>query len=453
MTPEKRYEYPVIVVAALCIMAAHCAAVSPDWNYIDEKGTIGDVVVSPDGSSVIVAAGKVLLLSQDGTILAKEPYGEIIVQSGNGNIIVSSYSSVVATTIYVFKKSKDDTGTPSLKKIWETTFSSKIDDFAVSGKGDRIVLAAGGTGVHVYDGESGNLLGHSDEYASHMTISDKGNVIAGISLVSGLKSYTSKGVLKKKFDVDLNGETTNFLMGSDGNIVVFNTGPFIMAYNITSGTELWKMRSSGDISMIAMTPSVSQIITGTSNGAVESYDGNGTRMWTYPADSTENGQAVTAVAITRDGSEIIAGTIDGKVLFLGSDGRLLGIYDKGSQQVRKVAVAADGSLAVAAGDHFIQGFRSGLLNETLNMTIAKTPVTFQTFPSARNSSGSDDAFITAVTTIQTPTRITAPATPSVTVTEYSVIRKATQSPVNDLFTIICIVMLVFIWAFLRREDD
>lgn len=444
MNTREKNGFLAILVVFLWIMTVPCTAIEPDWKFSDEKITIGNVVVSPDGSSVIAATGKVLLLSRDGTILAKEPYGEIISQSGNGNIIVSSYSSVVATTIYVFKKSTDGAGIPVLKKQWETTLANKIDDFAVSGKGDRIALTAGGVGVQVYEGDTGKLVGYSDAYSSQIALSERGNVIAGISFVEGLKIYTSRGALYKKLDVDLAGQTTDFLMGSNGNIVVFNTGPFIMAYNITSGSELWKKRSSGDVTMIAMTPSGNRIIAGTGNGAVECYDINGTLNWVYLIDnSTGSGHAVTAVALSGDGSDIIAGTDYGQVLFLGPDGNLLGLYDEGRHSIHHVAIASDGSLAVAAEEHRMIGFTSWLQNVTPTETMTKTPLITRTFPSAGHPVGSEVPSSMETTMIQIPARNTVPDTPSVTITEYSVIRKATQSPVNDLFTIMFIVTLVF----------
>lgn len=453
MRMRRERVFPVILIVILCIMTVPCIAIEPDWKYTDEKITIGDVVVSPDGSSVIAAAGKVLLLSRDGKILAKEPYGETIHQSGNGNIIVSSYSSVVASTMYVFKKTTDVTGIPVLKKQWEITLANKIDDLAVSGKGDRVALTAGGVGVHVYDGDSGNLLGHSDAYSSKIAMSERGNVIAGISFVEGLKLYTSKGALRKKFDVGLVGQTTYFLMGSDGNTVVFNTGPFIMAYNITSGSELWKKRTSGDVSMIAMTPPGNRIIAGTENGAVECYDSNGTLSWIYNSDnSSESGHAVTAVALSGDGSTIIAGTDDGKVLFLGPDGTILGSFDEGQDSIHHVAIASGGSLAVAAGDHTLIGFTSGLQNITTRETMTTSPLISRTFPSAGYPVGQDVPPPVQTTAIRTPYRVTVPDTPSVTITEYSVIRKATKGPVNDLFTIICIATLVLCAGiFAKRE--
>ena len=444
MKMKRENRYPAILIVFLCVMVIPCTAIEPDWKYSDEKITIGDIFISPDGSSVIAAAGKVLLLSRDGTILAKEPYGEIIAQSGNGNIIVSSYSSVVASTVYVFKKSRGSTGTPELKKQWEKTLANRIDDFAVSEKGDRIALVGGGLGVHLYDGESGNLVGFSDSYSSQIAMSDKGNVIAGISFTEGLKLYTSRGGLKKKFDVNLAGQTTDFLMGSDGNIVVFNTGPYLIAYNITGGSELWKKRSSGDIGMIAMTPSGNRIVAGTGNGAVECYDINGTLSWKYRIEnSTESGHAVKSVAVTGDGSNIIAGTDDGKILFLGPDGNVLGIYDEGQHSIHHLAIANDSSLAVAAGDHVLLGFTSGLQNITQTEAMSKTPLVTRTFPSAGYPAGPHDSSSIQTTTIYTPLRVTFPDTPSVTITEYSVIRKATQSTVNNLYTIICIGLVVF----------
>jgi len=425
---------PITILIILGLVIFPCKAIEPAWTFADDGRKIGDIVIAPDGSSVAAAMGRVVLLSQNGTVLAKEPYGENMAQSRDGSSIVTAYSSAVS----LFKKNTDITGDPVLEKIWEAVSPDRVISFAVSASGERIAISSGGvSGVDVYNGTTGDRIGHSNEYSSLIAISDDGNRIAGISTINGLKVYnasgefmnissegfmnTSGGDLVKKYEFALSRQPNSFLMDTEGTIVVFNAGPQIIAFDISKGAELWKQRSASDVNMLAMTPYGMHIVAGTENGTVECYDVKGDLKWTYYSNSgTGSGQAITAIAVARSGSKIVAGSADGKILLLDPEGKLLWTYNTGKDGIEKVAIAADGSFAVAAGDHTLYAFT--------NTRKSTTTVPVST---------------------QKPVSIPVTLTPFINMTEYTIIRKATQSPLEGMAGIAALLIVV---SFILRKD-
>jgi|WetSurMetagenome_2_1015567.scaffolds.fasta_scaffold20651_2 WD40 repeat protein len=441
----------VLILFFLCMMMVPCTAIQPAWTYTEDQAKIEDLVVAPDGSAVVAGAGKVLLLSRNGTVLAKEPFGEIITQSRDGSTIISGYSSVVSTTVYLFKKITDINGNPSLQKQWEATQPNRVSSFAVSEMGDDVAFTNGGTGIYVYDGKNGDRTGYSDEYSSLIAMSAKGNIIAGISTDQGMKVYTSRGGLYQKYDITLAGQPKSFLMNDEGQVVVFDAGPQIIAFNVSNGSEIWKKRSSGDVNMLAMTPPGNLIAAGTENGAIELYDANGTLKWQYNTTSGEgSGHAIKAVALTREGSKIVAGSVDGNIFFLDSAGNLLWTYNTGNAPILKVAIAADGSLAASASENTIYSFDTRQQGTSLGGAVTSSTLPSRTFPSGISSTTIPDTSDTP-DLIRTTPRSAAPDTLTVTQTEYSVIRKATQSPLEGMTAIAALAVVLFL--FVARKNN
>lgn len=441
MATIKSWFVPVIILVFFWMTILPCAAIEPAWKFSYGDREIGDIAVAPDGSTVVAAAGKVLLLSNNGTQLSNEPFGEIIAQSRDGSTIVSSYSSSVSSTVYLFKKKKDASGNYYLQKQWDATFPQKVLSFAVSDNGDRISFCTVSKGIYVYSGKTGKRLGYSDKFSSLIAISAKGGTISGISLAEGLRVFNYLGTTVKRYTVSMAGQPTSFLMNSNGDMVVFDAGPHIIAFNLKNGTEFWKVRSSGNVNTIDMIPSGSAIAVGTENGIIELYDTEGNLTWKY----SHNSKAIRSVALTRDGSKIIAGSIDGKILLLDSAGNLSWSYDTQTDSIRQVAIAADGSLAVAAGENLLYAFST-----TAQDVPTKGPGTPLKTSTPGNISGYTSAAAQETSnspkfTSSTP-RKTVSESPTVTMTEYSIVRKVTQSPVNEIICIAALIVVVFIYS-------
>jgi WD40 repeat protein len=439
----------VTILFFLWMIIVPCIAIEPAWTFTYGEREIKSVAVAPDGSSVVAGTGKVILLAKNGTLLASEPFGEIIAQSRDGSTIVSTYSSVVSSTVYLFKKKTDASGNLVLQKTWETTRPDLIGSFAVSDKGDRIVFSMLNEGIYIYSGNTGKRLGHSDTSASLIAISADGVKLAG-STNEGLRVYNYAGTIIKKYYISPTGKPNSFLMSSDGSKVVYNVGPHIIAFNLNNGTEFWRERSSGNVNMLAMTPSGSKIVAGIENGAIEFYDAKGNLTWTYSNNGTGSRQAIKAVALTRDGSKIIAGSVEGKIILLDSTGNLLWTYDTAKDPIQQVAIAADGSLAVAAGGNTLYAFSGQRGSQPKGVgTSIKTPLPTGTSEVASVTSpeprGTPDV-------IQTTLLSSVPATPAVTLTEYSVIQKKTQSPVDEI-TIIMALMITAFFALRKTIEN
>lgn len=440
---------PIVILIILWLAIFPCTAVEPAWTFTDSERKFGDIAVAPDGSTVVAGMGRVVLLSQNGTVLAKEPYGEIVAESRDGSSIVSAYSSAGSSTVYLFRKKTDETGSPTLQKIWEATTPDRVVSFAVSDNSDRIAFSTGGgSGVYVYNGTTGNLIGHSNEYSSLVAISGDGNTIAGISAVQGLKVYNfsenflvnsrgdfmnissgelisnSSGDFIKKYIINLSGQPNSFLMDTEGSILVFNAGPNIIAFDISNGTEVWKRKSPSNVNMLAMNPSGSTIVAGTDNGTVDCYDAGGNLNWIYYSNSgTGSGEAIQAVAVARYGTKIVAGSVDGKILLLDSTGRLLWTYHTGKEKINKVAIAADGSLAIAAGDSTIFAFF------TDKRSPQRVTVSPQPSISPQQTVSPQESVVRENLTINT--------------TQYAIIRTVTQSPLEGIAGIAALLIVVF----------
>lgn len=192
-----------------------------------------------------------------------------------------------------------------------------------------------------------------------------------------------------------------------------------------------------------MTPVGSSIVAGTENGAIEFYDADGRLMWVYSNNGTGSGKAIRSIALTRDGSKIIAGSIDGKVICLDSDGNLTWIYDTAKDPIRLVAIAADGSLAVASTENTLYAFSTESQGTQPKGKATAIKTTVPTVTAKVSSVTSPDIRSSPGVSVSTPQKNTM-ETPTVTITEYSIVRKATQSPLGEMGCLTAILITIFI---------
>jgi outer membrane protein assembly factor BamB len=175
--------------------------------------------------------------------------------------------------------------------------------------------------------------------------------------------------------------------------------------------------------MLAMNPTGTHIVAGTDNGTVDCYDAEGNLNWIYYSNSgTGSGQAIQAVAVARYGTKIVAGSVDGKILLLDSAGRLLWTYNTGKEKISKAAIAADGSLAVAAGDDTLFAFF------TDKRSTNRVTVSPQQSASPQQSVSPQESVVKKTLTVN--------------MTEYAIIRTATQSPLEGMAGIAALLIVV-----------
>jgi len=433
----------MVLTLIACFSITGAQAIEPAWTYATGDRNIGGLVVSPDGSAVVTGAGKVLFLSKNGSVLSNEPYGEMVTQSRDGSSIVTVYSSTVASTVYLFKKKTEAGGNPALQKMWEAQQPNKVVSFAVSDNGDRIACSDGGNEVYILDGNTGNRIGFSENYTSLVAMSGIGTTIAAISRDNSLIMFNAKGDATNKYDISLSGTPKRLFMDTNGTLVVFDAGLNVIAVNVSDGSEIWRRKTSSEVTVLAITPAGEAIVAGTTNGTIDLYDANGNLSWTYYSNSgTGSGQAIKDVAVTRDGSMSISGSVDGKIILLDAAGNPLGIYNTKNDRILRVAIAADGSLAVAAGENTLYAFSAGPQG---NLSINPGPsASMQSPVISSRTSAIPSPEIQSTPKIASSTRnpvITY--TPTEIVTGYSVIRKATQSPLSGVICISAFMITIF----------
>jgi WD40 repeat protein len=402
----------IILLISILSLVPYVQALEPAWNYSLPDGEIGGVAVSPKGDLIAAGAGKVLFFSKNGTLLDKEPFGSDVVMTDDGRYTVSAYS----TTVYLFRNSlpSGSTGSPGATKTGEYTVPEQVSSVGVSH--DAGIIAGQTVGKHLFtiNTKTGIVDGNTKRTDAVLIISPGGRIV-GITQ-DALHYYSYNGALSRTVDLTTNSAPHTLLVATNGNSAVFNDGQAIRRVNANNGTELWKQQVTGFVSALAMTPTGSLIVAGTEAGTIAALDSGGNLSWTY-ASNTDNRQSsgITCVSVSDKGTIISAGTVDGKILFLNAQGNLTG-SSSAREYIRHLAMSADGSVVVAAGDSRLYAFFPGASPPVPTPSLSPGVTLPKTSP--------------AVTTGSTP--LPGQATPTAAATglptTYSVIRTATQSP-------------------------
>jgi WD40 repeat protein len=266
-------------------------------------------------------------------------------------------------------------------------------------------------------------------------ISHDGRRIVGIS-ADIIRVYGSNAKVSRSYNPKSVSPPDFMVFSQTVPLMVFNDGQNIRGSDVSLGTDLWTVRATGTPISLAMTPSGSFIVAGTDNGNIEQYTDKGVLVWSY-SSTRENTTAagISGVALSKDGKLVAGGTTDGTVLILDGSGKLQGSY-KAKEPIRSVTMSSDGSLVLAAGEENIYAFFT-----TPSSGSSSTPVSYYQFDPKNltpgfNTSGQN------ITPIPAPPSGNPPlTTPSVmnTITEvpttYSIIRTATQSPVDPIISL------------------
>lgn len=338
------------------------------WTYTDTHAEIKGVAVSSTGSLIAVGAGKLWILSRNGTLLSKDYFGNDVSMTPDGSTIVSSYFS----NLYFFERTDSPT---VLKKLWETQFNENIHSAEISRNGKTVVLATDGSGMYIYD-PAGTLMGYNDSFVSTVRTSARGDLIAGIPL-NGIIEYYSDGRFLRNFDLSLISRPTNTLLSSQGTICVFNEDQKLYSVFTGNGSTAWDARATGNIMSLSMTPDGSSILAGTENGHIDHFDASGNVSWSYNANpGNKQNAGVTGVSVSDNGAYVVAGLFDGRILLLNSKGELQG-SNQTKEHINHVAISADGSLAVATGDETVYAL---LTSPAAQPVLRRSPAKITTLP-------------------------------------------------------------------------
>jgi len=430
-----------IVICLIFLVGVVPSAVAAEslWTYSSPGDEIGDVTISSDGSVIAVAGGKIWLFSKSGTLFGKEPYGDQVVLTPDGSYLVSSYSD----TLYKFKR------TPQAKesefpfqKVWEAQLPGPIRGIDVSDDGKTVIATLNLAGIYIYD-VNGIMIGGNITQKTIALISSQGERIIGVS--NGVLCRFSRDAVCTRSEEGLVGQESpvgampDFLeISGTGNIAAFNEGPRLRSVFPDNNTLRWEKSVNGDITSLAITPSGSGTLVGTSKGNVTLFDQSGNISWNYVSDSgsSQNGE-ITCVALSKEETVVAAGSKNGNVIVLNSTGDLI-LSNQTKDHIQHIAMSADGSIIIATGDSTVYAFAPSKQPVPLKKTPTKTSIPGRT---------QSKATVPADDSTRKP-EISGPATQKITpeFTEYSVIKTSTQSPLSGLIPLAGLLTAVLVMA-------
>lgn len=431
MFSEKTFLLTIFLILVFMLSPVPSAhAAEPLWTYSSTGDEIGGVSISSDGSAVAVAAGKIWLFSKNGTLLVKEPYGDKVILTPDGSYLISSYSD----SLYKFKRIKTSGESESpLQKMWDRSLTGTIRSFDVTDDGKTIVAALEHGGTFIYD-TNGKMVGGSKSYTAIIRISSRGEQIVGVS--QGFLCLFSRNAVCSKSEEGIVRGIPDFMeITSSGNITVFSDGPRVRSVYVENKTLRWVQSAGGDVTALAMTPSGSGILAGTSNGNISLLDQYGNLSWRYASNpGNKQGSEITCTALSKEGTVAAAGSKDGKIFALNSTGEVIW-SNQTKDHIHHIAMSADGSLIVATGDSTLYAFSTSrqpapAVRTTIQST---TPVPSLSGIPQGNSSTQKPASLK--TTVREITAVP---------TEYSVIKTSTQSPLSGVIAMAGVLVAIFV---------
>jgi WD40 repeat protein len=430
-----------VVIFCVCIVVFlifPVVALEPAWQYSEPGTDIGGVAVSSNGSSIAVAAGKVWFFSNEGKILAKEPYGDLVAMTPDGSAVATSYSS----TVYLFKNNTENNVAAPMKKIWENSIINSVISLEISDDGSTIALSTDGAGFLLY-GADGSLLEYNKSHYSVVGVSANGRYAAGLSQF-GLTSFSkSRKYVNKSYDLYLGSMPDVMALSSRGDYCVFNDDQRIISVR-SNGSEIWHARATGDVMSLAMTPDGKTIIIGTDNGHIDKFDTKGNLSWSYDTQpNNKNYASVPGVAVSDNGANIAAGTAMGEVLLLNGRGDLQW-SNQTNDHIHHIAMSSDGSITVAAGEHTIYAFTTQSRDSAKQTVVSRTYTPKITLETPAVPDTVQDSFESEP--------VVAPTTPKAEVTaivtsppqQYSVIITEQKSPPSPIIVLAALAILILI---------
>jgi WD40 repeat protein len=415
------------------IPSAHAA--EPLWTYSSPGIEIGGVTIPSDGSAIAVAGGKILLFSRNGTLLAKEPFGDQVFFTPDGSYLLSSY----ADTVYLFKRGNPANGSEApLQKVWDRSLPAPVGSVDISDDGKFIVASLKQAGTYVYD-TRGTMIEGNHSFNAIIRVANTGfETIVGISprVLCYYDRYLIARACSNSED-DVVRTLPDFMeITKDGSIAVFDDAQRVRSVFVWNSTLHWVNSAGGDVTALAITPSGSGILVGTYNGNTSLFDKQGNLSWSYASNPGNTQDAeITCVVLSKEGTVAAAGSYDGKIFALNSKGEMIW-SNQTKDHIRHIAMNADGSLVVAAGDNTVYAFSPSAQSTTAVRTTVK--------PATRSLTQSVSTLPEKSQTQKPITREPTPREITAVPTEYSVIRTSTQSPLSGIISLTGLLVALLI---------
>lgn len=421
----------------------------PIWIYPTNDTKIGNVAVSSDGSTIIVAAEHLLIFTKNGILINKEPVGESVVLTPNGRFA----ASFTGGTVYFFRSplTTGSSDPQQLKRVWEYSFPNPVLSIDITDDGNTIAGTTSGNGIFLIttplqnETSTPNVISNDDFSNTIFKISHGGGRIAGISS-DKIRLYDSKARATKNYTPLSVFQPDFMFLSQTVPLMVYNDGKNIHSFDLSLGIELWQVRASGYLKSLAMTPSGSFVVVGTDNGSIERYNDRGALNWSYSSnlDNKLNAE-ITAVALSKDGGLAAAGSNNGEVLLLNQYGYLLGSY-QANDHIQYISMSQDGSTVIAAGEKNIYAFSTGYKPSSGSSTVSQTKIPGSLNTSSQNISAPQN--LTRQPVIPTRTKVSVERTITELPTEYSIIKTPAKSPLSDLIPLGGILVA---WVLLIRR--
>lgn len=318
---------------AWAILVAIAFLLASSGVQAQEEGTweaeIGDAVygtaLSGDGGVQIVGSrnNRAAAYDRAGALLWEfAPGGTVwgVGVSGDGQ-----WTSVASEDRYLYLL--DATGQP----VWSIRSSHTFVDTAVSSDGARVVAVDDNRQVYVVDRVTGEVLWQN-------LLGDRVDAVA--------------------------------VFGTDPIGIVAGTRASRVHRLDANGQELWQTRFARDVLDVAVSDDGARVVAGTLDGKVALMDGaTGAVAWQIdmprPVSCTPRQRTgCVKVDISGDGARVIVGTKDGTVYLLDAgDGATLQENALGGDAISSVAISRD-------GETFIVGTRAGVVKSTSTAAAA-----------------------------------------------------------------------------------
>lgn len=340
----------------LCLVAPASCSATPLWRVAGPtSGDLSGVVISEDGSTIIVGGDQMISLTTDGRKRWSGWSATCLAVSSNGDNILSSQGPVLRLI-------------SSLGEIvWEQPIDTAITDISMAPNGS-VIAAAGGGRIRTMKLSGDPIASNASMSVNHIRIMPDGGRIlitttrnAQLSNFSLISDWTDTNVTQNLVAVS-----------GDGSTIVTATENRVRMYNGT-GKFLWEKKlPHGVAEALAYSRDGSTIVVGMDDSMVHVLNRNGAGIWSDQASNW-----ITSVAVSNDGNTIAAGSMDKKLSVFNHGGILLGNYSaKSAIGFNSVAVTGDGSLIVLVDQSAVYGFsRTAMIEEALTRETITEPTT------------------------------------------------------------------------------
>lgn len=317
------------------VMPANCA-ITPDWVIAGPtSGELSGVVISADGSTIIVGGDQIISLTTDGRKRWTGWSATSLAVSSTGDYILSSKGQVVRLI------------SSAGKLIWDKPMDITVTDISMTPNAS-VIAAAGGGRARTMDIAGEGIASNETIAINHIRVMPSGDQI----LISTNKDIQLSDLTLKSEWSDTNGTQNLVAVAPDGSSFVTATYNRIRMYNGT-GHLLWEKRfAGGNAQALAYSRDGSTIVIGMDDNNLQVLHRNGMLLWTGNATNW-----ITSVAVSDDGNTIAAGSMDKKLYVYNHAGTQLGTFTtKSAIAFNSVAVNGDGSLIVVVDGSAVYAF-------------------------------------------------------------------------------------------------